>query len=253
MVKRRVYKGGTVNAKLSPQDIQFTPGDLSPSPNTLADPTRFPDNHSKVAGRGCDGTTSNVLAAEGQYVPMQTGGGGGVCLSQTPLMGSVTGPKAGYAGIQRCQSNVAVNAMALGAGGVAKVGQNATVNPWPGSGGRRKRRTKRRVGTKRKGTKRKGTKRKGTKRSVGTKRKGTKRRVGTKRKGTKRKGMKKSVRARRMRQRGGNGQPYSNVPLSFGYGLGAPLPGDSANVADMSALANPPPQHVYNHCEKNDF
>ena len=44
------------------------------------------------------------------------------------------------------------------------------------------------------------------------------------------------------KQRGGKGQPYTNVPISFGYSAGGVLPGD------LSALANPAPYHVYDHC-----
>jgi len=241
MVKRRVYKGGTVQSKISPKDIQFTPGDLSPSPNTLASPARFPDNNSIFAGRGCDGTTRNILAAEGQYVPMQTGGGGGICLSQSPLMGNITGPSAGHAGIQRCNSNVEVNAMSLGAGGVAKVGRGATVNPWPGSGGRRKKSTRHRhrgCSKKCRSRKRSRSMRKRSMRKRSMRKRKKRRKCPTKR-------------VHRRRQRGGEGQPYSNEPLSFGYGLGGPLPGD--NVSNDSALANPPPQHVYNHCETNKW
>ena len=48
---------------------------------------------------------------------------------------------------------------------------------------------------------------------------------------------------RRRRYRGGAPQGYSNVPLSYGYSLGAPL------TSGESALASPPPQHVYDHCK----
>ena len=46
-------------------------------------------------------------------------------------------------------------------------------------------------------------------------------------------------------QFGGSQQPYSNVPISFGYSVaGKPL------TSDMSALANPAPHYRYDHCMK---
>ena len=44
-------------------------------------------------------------------------------------------------------------------------------------------------------------------------------------------------------------QPYSNVPISFGYAAGAP-PDLSPN---LSALANPSPHSAYMNCPKNNF
>ena len=225
MVKRRkIYKGGN-GQESAGVTLGLLPGNNN-NPNTVYSANKYSDAHI-IAGRGCAGTKSNISAANSEYVPysaMQTGGGGGVCLSQQPLMG-LTGPRAGYAGVQRCAPNVRVNQMSLGAGGVSSVGRHATLRAWPGKGGRR--RTKRQV----------------------------RHRVGVSRKRKKHKSLrkykninlrKKRRKTRRRRQRGGR-QPYSNVPITFGYGLGAPLPDNS------SALATPPPQHVYNHCEKNNF
>lgn len=42
----------------------------------------------------------------------------------------------------------------------------------------------------------------------------------------------------------GNGQPYSNVPSSFGYSTG-----DSQLSPSLSGLANPPPQNPYYTCQ----
>lgn len=243
MVKyKKKYRGGSGMLKLSPSDIQFTPGGLSPSPNTLADPTRFPDNHAKLAGRGCAGDLNNVDAAAGQYKPYLKGGGGGVCLSSSPLVSDVTGPRAGYASIQRCQPNVAVNAMSLGAGGVSQVGSLATLRKWSGTGGRKTHRRRRRHGKSRRKRLGESRRKRRSKHKTLYKRSKLRRRKGAKR-----------TRKRRRSHRGGSGQPYSNEPLSFGYGLGAPFNGKNQVLADVSALATPPPQHVYNHCKKNNF
>jgi hypothetical protein len=78
-----------------------------------------------------------------------------------------------------------------------------------------------------------------------TKRRGGKKsakRTASKRHGRSKKRTHKRGRAGRRKHRGGYSVPGSNVPFSLAYSLGAPLP----NME--SALANPPPQHAYDHC-----
>jgi len=54
----------------------------------------------------------------------------------------------------------------------------------------------------------------------------------------------KNKRTKKRMMKGGYKQPYSNQPSSFGYSLGVKLPNN------LTALANPPPQRLYNHCQK---
>ncbi len=236
--KGKKYRGGSKLSKLSPQEIQFTPDGKSPYPNTLGDPTRFSDNNAKLAGRGCAGDLSNVDGAAAKYVPYQTGGSSLVCLNSDLINGEqLPGRAAGHASNISCgpDSNT-VRTLALGAGKTATLKSS----PWNGSGGRRRRRTRR----KRRRAKSKRVKRR--------RHKTMKRRSKMHRSKMHRKKSKKSRKRRRV-YRGGTPQPYSNIPLSFGYGLGAPFNGSNSPIADNSAFANPPPLHAYNHCEKNNF
>jgi hypothetical protein len=233
--KGKKYRGGSKLSKLSPFEIQFTPGGKSPDPNTLGVPTRFSDNNAKLAGRGCAGDLSNVDGAAAKYVPYQTGGSSLVCLNSDLINGEqLPGRAAGHASNISCgpDSNT-VRSLGLSPGKTA-------TSPWNGSGGRRRRRTRR----KRRRAKSKRVKRR--------RHKTMKRRSKMHRSKMHRKKSKKSRKRRRV-YRGGTPQPYSNIPLSFGYGLGAPFNGSTSDIADNSAFANPPPLHAYNHCEKNNF
>ena len=194
---------------------------LTPA-NYTDEPTRFPSSHAKVSGRGCAGTKSNIAAAEGKYVSYQKGGNASYDANKGGPVGRITGPNAGPGQFEVNSNTVTTNESAMGAGKSKTVA--ATLKNMPGGGRKtRKRSTKR------------STKRR-TKRS-------------TKRSKKHSKGGKKSKRVtkRSRKQRGGKGQPGSNVPISFGYSAGGVLPGD------LSALANPAPYHVYDHCTKNNF
>ena len=205
----------------------------SPYPNTLYNPSAYASNVSKVAGHGCAGTRVNTEAAKGKYVPYGMKGGG-VCLNNTPNYSTVISPRAGYANIKPCGSNIAVNPASMGAGQVAEVGQGAHARAFPFKGGARKRKSnavrKRKTARKSKVARKRKTARKN--------KAARKSKVARKR---------KTARRSRKRYRGGSGQPYSNVPISFGYGLGAPLP-NGQSIAAESSMANPPPFHVYDHC-----
>lgn len=244
--KGKKYRGGSKLSNLSPFEIQFTPDGKSPYPNTLGDPTRFSDNNAKLAGRGCAGDLSNAAGAAAQYVPYQTGGSSLVCLNSNPINKEIlAGPKSAYAAIESCgPDSEAVRSLGQGAGEIAgsTAGKTAKLKviPWNGSGGRRRKRTRR----KRRRAKSKRVKRR---RHKTMKRRSKMHRSKMHRKKSKR------TRKRRRVYRGGTPQPYSNIPLSFGYGLGAPFNGSTSDIADNSAFANPPPLHAYNHCEKNNF
>lgn len=231
--RRTRVGGGLMPAAYPSGDVQFTPGGGSNiHPNTLNNPTNFPSNIAKVSGRGCAGTRINTVAAKGLYAPYgMKGGARGVCLQTNPLIGKVTSPHAGYPSVSRCGSSVAVNLASMGAGPVAQVGQGAHSRPFPFSGGRRR--------TRRKSRKHKPRKHKSRKRKS------------HKRKSRKHKSHKRKVHRRGSRRhRGGAPQPYSNTPISFGYSLGAPLQ-KGRPISSESALANPPPQHVYDNCTKD--
>ena len=191
--------------------------------NYTADPTRFASSDAKVSGRGCAGTKSNVAAADGEYVSYQKGGN--ASYDENPIeggpVGDITGPNAGPGQFKVNSNTSTINGSAMGAGEGNSI--EATLKNMPGGG----RKTRKTHSTKR-STKR--SKKHSTKRSKG----GKKSKRATKHHKRSRKHMRK--------QRGGKGQPYANVPISFGYSAGGVLPGD------LSALANPVPYNVYDHC-----
>jgi hypothetical protein len=231
-------------------------GSLTPA-NFTGVPNRFPDPFGKVAGHGCAGVKENAFSAAGEYVPMfkQNGGSGGVCLAKDPLSQHVTGPKAGHAAVKPCSSpNDPIRTLGFGAGQAHanEVGQNAVINPLlhPLVGGRR---TRRHAGLSKK-------------RKASLKRKSNIRRKKLHRNKTHRK---KTRRINRRTMKGGsynprsvsnllaespvsppafgvygNGQPYSNVPITFGYSTG-----DSVLSPKLSGLANPPPHNPYYTCQ----
>lgn len=233
---------------LSPADyssggVQYTPGNIpNIHPNTLNNPTDFSSNAAKVAGRGCAGTKLATEAAKGMYKPYGMKGGSNlVRLQKDPLIpNAIVGPKAGYASVgpgELFSKNALQSASSLGAGPVADVGTGALARSFPLTGGKRKKSRKMRK----------------SRHSRKTHRKNRHSRK-THRKGRKGKSHKKSSKRRRSRRvhRGGAPQPYSNTPISFGYSVGAPLP-KSKPVYMESALANPPPHHIYDDCTKNNF
>jgi hypothetical protein len=235
-------------------------GSLTPA-NFTGVPNRFPDPFGKVAGHGCAGVKENAFGAAGEYVPMfkQNGGSGGVCLAKEPLSQHITGPKAGHAAVKPCASpNNPIRTLGFGAGQAHanEVGQNAVINPLlhPLKGGRRTRRRRGGLNPSHHGKIRKASKKK----------KSLKKKT-LKRKFKKQKRLRKNTR----RMKGGaynprsvsnvlaasphsppafgtygNGQPYSNVPISFGYSTG-----DSQLSPSLSGLANPPPQNPYYTCQ----
>ena len=182
----------------------------------------------RVKGHGCPGTTCNKAAAAGVYSPgcwrkgrgggrrsKQSGGTSLECLGSAPLsdQSQVLAPfRGGHPTVTKCPNELVSNPLAMK------------------GGRRRRRRTRKRRTRKRRTRKRRTRKRRCLRcrpvscRSAGHRRRRTKAR-------------------RRRRYRGGAPQGYSNVPLSYGYSLGAPL------TSGESALASPPPQHVYDHCK----
>ena len=200
-------------------------GSIRLQPANFTGPSSFATSSpfGRVRGRGCPGTTCNKAAAAGAYSPgcWTTGRGGGRrsrqsggtslrCLGTAPAsdQSSILGPfRAGHAAITPCPHDLVANPLAM-------------------KGGRRRRRR-----TRKRRTRKRRTRRRRCLRCQPTScRSAVHRRRRTK------------VRRRR-RYRGGAPKGYSNVPLSYGYSLGAPL-----TSAD-SALASPPPQHVYDHCK----
>ena len=189
--------------------------------NYTADPTRFASSDAKVSGRGCAGTKSNVAAADGEYVSYQKGGNASYDANKGGPVGDITGPNAGPGQFKVNSNTSTINGSAMGAGEGNSIAE--TLKNMPG-GGRKTRKTHSTKRSKKHSTKR------STKRSKG----GKKSKRATKHHKRSRKHMRK--------QRGGKGQPYANVPISFGYSAGGVLPGD------LSALANPVPYKVYDRC-----
>ena len=208
--------------------------------NYTSDPTRFPSSDAKVSCRGYAGTKSNVAAAAGEYVSYdkvsQNGGNLSYNANDTGPVGDITGPYAGPGNFKVNKGGPIPRLSGMGAGQSMKTIEQ-TLKSMPG--GRRKiqKHTKKHYKKHSKTHTKKHYKKHSkthTKKHLKANKK-NKHSMRNKHKHTSKK------------YKGGNGQPYANVPLSFGYSLGGTLPGD------LSALANPPPQHVYDNCQKNKF
>jgi len=240
-------------------------------PNFSEPPNLFSSPYAKVKGVGCAGTKSNAAAAAASYVPYSQLGGTAVCLNSKNVLASpITGVAAGHATIEGCPSAAVPRTLGMDAGKMTG-GKKRKTKRSRKKKTRKSRRTKKYSrGKKSKTHKGKDFETRKTSKMYRTSRfrkflrnkrltmlrpdfpfaggkfkvrKGGKSKT---RRGGKR--YKKKGGSRRIR-RGGAPQPYSNIPLSFGYALGAP-PDVNAN---HSALANPPPQNPYNHCQKNTF
>ena len=212
---------------------------LSPMPLTGEIPTMFPSNEAKIGGHGCAGTRLASAAAKGKYVPYQSGGG--VCLSENPGIGGVTGPTSGHSAVKPCGNMVRTRDLALGAGNVAEVGRKASL-----SGGRR--RKSRSSKTRRHKRKTRGHKRKtrGRKRKTRVRKRKTRGRK-HKSRGRKHKSRGRKHRGRRSRrQRGGYHQVLTDIPYSQGYQAAGIKLGPK-----QSALASPVPHTAYAKCPNN--
>jgi len=235
----RKFRGGSTGLSPAPYSdtgVQLTPGGLNTLPNTVADPTDYSSNIAKVAGRGCAGTRLNTVAAKGMYKPYSMKGGSNlVRLEQNPLVGTVTGPRAGYAAVgpgSLFNPAELQSLESLGAGPVAGIGVRASKYAAPVKGGGKRRKTAR----------------KHSKNGKKHRRKSRKAYCGKKTRG--KRGRKRTSRKRMYK--GGAGQPYNNIPITHGYSVGAPF-NSTKPVFQESALANPPPIHAYNNCQKNNF
>ena len=203
---------------------------LTPA-NYTADPTLYPSSDAKVSGCGCAGTKSNIAAAKGKFVSYESQSGGGYCDNCTGPIGEITGPDSGYGTVTSNKPAPIPRPSGLGAGqSMTSIAETLAAMP---GGGRKTRKHKKKHSKKHSKKSRKG---------------GKKSRKHSKKSRKHSKKSRKSVKKHRTRKhRGGQRQPFANVPLSFGYALGGDLPGNK------SALANPPPQHVYDHGQKNNF
>ena len=241
------------------------------APNYSAKPNRFPSPYAKVSGVGCAGTKSNAASADGSYVPYSQLGGTAVCLNSKNVVASpITGVSAGYANVEGCPSAAVSRTLGMDAGKMTG-GKKRKTKRQRKKKSRKSRRTKKYSrGKKSKTHKGKDFETRKTSKMYRTSRfrkflrnkrltmlapdfpfAGGKNKVRKGGKSRTRRGgkhYKKKCGSRRVK-RGGAPQPYSNIPISFGYALGAP-PGISAG---HSALANPPPQNPYDHCQKNSF
>lgn len=235
---------------------------LSPA-NFTADPSMFGSPYAKVKGVGCAGTACNVKAAEGKYVSYdQMGGSSVVCQAENPIIKDhVIGPKAGHSSVTACPSGLVRSDLSA-----------PLLEPLSLKGGKRRKRKatrKRKTHRKKKAARRtrkgrKGKKRrsrrggkKGFRRGTPSKTHPGKKDFSTRKtsKRYRRDDLDKYLRGRKTVMApdfpfvgGSASNPCSNVPLAFGYSTGGP--GVDANT---SALASPPPQHVYDHCMKNNF
>ena len=247
----------------------FLGGSLNLSPaNFTANPTAFSSPYAKVRGAGCAGTMCNVNAAKGKYVSYdQMGGNSVVCQAENPIIKDhVTGPKAGHSSVTGCPSGLVRSDLSapllepLSLKGGKKKKRRATrkrKTRGKKKTARRSRRNKRRSARKSKRARRTRG-RKARKYRRGTKSKTHKGKDFETRKGSRRyheKKWRKYLRGRNTLAApdfpfagGSVSNPCSNTPLAFGYSTGGPGVG-----ANNSALASPPPQHVYDHCMKNNF
>ena len=243
------------------------------APNYSAKPNRFPSPYAKVKGVGCAGTKSNAASAAGSYVPYSQLGGTAVCLNNKDVLASpITGVSAGYANIEGCPGAAVSRTLGMDAGKMAggkkrKSKRNSKKKKKTRKNNRKKKYSR---GTKSKTHKGKDFETRKTSKMYRTSRfrrflrnkrltmlapdfpfVGGKLKVRKGGKSRTRRGGKQYKRkcGTRRARRGGAPQPYSNIPISFGYALGAP-PDISAG---HSALANPPPQNPYDHCQKNTF
>ena len=211
--RRRNAKRGGGPGKIDQKTIgAYTvgPAYLKADANYAETPDMFSSPFAKVSGHGCAGTMCNDAAARGEYISYKKMIGGRKLMASCGL-GSNSLP-------------APITGPKSGHANFCSYDNGAAPNAQDLKGGRRRRharKTKRRVG-------KKSAKKTASKRHSRSKKRTHKRgRAG-----------------RRMlhRHRGGYSVPGSNVPFSLAYSLGAPLP----NME--SALANPPPQHAYDHC-----
>ena len=193
--------------------------------NYAESPDMFSSPFAKVSGHGCAGTMCNDAAARGEYISYKKMIGGqklmASCgLGSNSLPAPITGPKSGHGNFCSYDNGAAPNAQDL-------------------KGGRRRRHAR---NTKKRGAK-KAAKRSAKKHAKRSAKKHAKRSA-KKHARSKKRTHKRGRAGRRVmhRHRGGYSIPGSNVPFSLAYSLGAPLPNKE------SALANPPPQHAYDHC-----
>lgn len=207
---------------------------LTPA-NYTSDPTRFSSTDAKVSCRGYAGTKSNVAAAAGEYVSYdkvsQNGGNLSYNANETGPVGSITGPNAGPGNFKVNKGGPITRATGMGAGQSMKTIEQ-TLKSMPGGGRKTRKHTKKHM---KKHTK-KNTK-KHTKKIM---------KINIKKNKYNKSHTNKKINKVK-KYKGGKGQPYANIPLSFGYSLGGTLP------SDLSALANPPLQHAYDNCQKNNF
>jgi hypothetical protein len=200
-------------------------------------------NVGKVDNIGNNGTVCNTIAAEGKYVnspgkvDQMIGGNGYGFTDKFP--GKIIGPDAGYLGV-----NTYENSGVPRAGNVDALWENLT-------GGKRRR--YRQVGCKKTGgrrrshrhnhkcTHRRNKRKHSSKRS--SKHSSKRSSKHSSKHSSKRKHSIKRKHSSRRKYRGGNGQPYSNIPQSFGQSF------DSKLSPYDSALASPVPMTPYSRCE----
>ena len=196
---------------------------LAPA-NFNHDSTLYSSNIGKVGDHGCNGTVCNVTAAEGIFVntPGKIQAGGGYSFTDT-FPSKLIGQNPGYSIVDKYSDNDLV----------VRPGNNVVAHWKNLTGGKRTHRRRhsfRQVGCK---SKRRNHKHKHTQKCRHSRRKNH----------INRRKHRNYRMTRRHRHRGGNGQPYSNIPLSFGQSF------DSKLSAYDSALANPTPLTPYNRCE----
>ena len=212
--RRRNAKRGGSRGKIDQKSIgAYTvgPAYLEADANYAETPDMFSSPFAKVSGHGCAGTMCNDAAARGEYISYKKMIGG------RKLM-AACGPGAN-------SLPALITGPQSGHANFCSYDNGPAPNSQDLKGGKRRRHAKK--------TKRRGGKKAGKKSA---------KRTASKRHGHSRKRTHKRGRAGRRMHRGGYSVSGSNVPFSLAYSLGAPLP----NME--SALANPPPQHPYDHC-----
>lgn len=209
-----------------------------PEANYEANPTLYSSSVGKVDNIGCYGTVCNVTAAEGKFVntagkiepsiQKQNGGDGYGFDAKTEDI--KFGPNAPYPIMDRYTDDKVI------------VRPGDVPAKW---GGKRTHTRKHKKSIKHKRTQHKYNQY-GCKKMGGSKSKGKGKHIRTKHIRSKHHKRSRHMRSRKMhrtrKHRGGNGQPYSNIPISFGQSF------DTKLSATESALANPVPLLPYNSC-----
>ena len=234
-------------SSLTPQQMKPV-GDASTGPaavinsdmvNYNENPTSFSDPRILIRKDAYAGTKSGCVAARGQFKPYKGG-------NKISTNGKMKGGNMLTTAPDNCNTPAGAERHATGCSASSNAGSPAPRPHHPVKGPHHKGGKRRRTMKKRKMARKH---KRHSKRHHKRSRKMHKKRGNKTRRHHKRAHKKMTRRhkrhSRRHRMRGGKPQPFSNIPMSFGYSL------NSTRLApSMSALANPIPIKVYDNCGK---